>query len=119
MEPGESAMPLFKNFYRTARKLYFLAPARRPFVKAVASLKEENPDWDVSGAWPKLTDAAAMADEIAKIKEKYGRIDILVNNAGVSDSTPLDKYTAEHFANVMDLNVNAMDERNPAGPLLS
>lgn len=24
-----------------------------------------------------------MADEIAKIKEKYGRIDILVNNAGV------------------------------------
>ena len=49
-----------------------------------------------------------MADEIAKIKEKYGRIDILVNNAGVSDSTPLDKYTAEHFANVMDLNVNAM-----------
>lgn len=69
---------------------------------------EENPDWDVSGAWPKLTDAAAMADEIAKIKEKYGRIDILVNNAGVSDSTPLDKYTAEHFANVMDLNVNAM-----------
>ena len=40
--------------------------------------------------------------------EKYGRIDILVNNAGVSDSTPLDKYTAEHFANVMDLNVNAM-----------
>ena len=40
--------------------------------------------------------------------EQYGRVDILVNNAGVSDSTPLDKYTAEHFANVMDLNVNAM-----------
>ena len=47
-------------------------------------------------------------DEINKVKEKYGKIDILVNNAGVSDSTPIDKYTAERFASVMDLNVNAM-----------
>ena len=55
-----------------------------------------------------LTDGEQVADMVKTVVDKYGRIDILVNNAGVSDSTPLDKYTAEHFANVMDLNVNAM-----------
>ena len=33
---------------------------------------------------------------------------VTTGNAGVSDSTPIDKYTAERFASVMDLNVNAM-----------
>lgn len=32
--------------------------------KALAALKEENPEWEVSGAWPKLTDAKAVADEM-------------------------------------------------------
>ena len=53
-------------------------------------------------------DAAEVAKEIEKIKEKYGRIDILVNNAGVSDSKPLDDYTSEHFTKIMQLNVNAI-----------
>ena len=96
------------KFLQNGAKVVLFGSREETVAKAVASLKEENPNWEVSGAWPKLTDAAAMADEMAKIKEKYGRIDILVNNAGVSDSTPLDKYTAEHFANVMDLNVNAI-----------
>lgn len=62
----------------------------------------------MSGAWPNLLDAAEVAKEIEKIKEKYGRIDILVNNAGVSDSKPLDDYTSEHFTKIMQLNVNAI-----------
>ena len=32
----------------------------------------------------------------------------LVNNAGMSDSTPIDNYTAQQFAKVMQLNVSAM-----------
>ena len=43
----------------------------------------------------------------AVIKD-FGGLDILVNNAGVSDSTPLDKYTSEQFANIMQLNVNSI-----------
>ena len=65
-------------------------------------------NWEVSGAWPTLTDADAMTAEISKIKDKYGRIDILVNNAGISDSVSIDKYTAEHFSKIMNLNVNAV-----------
>ena len=96
------------KFLQNGAKVVLFGSREETVAKAVASLKEENPDWEVSGAWPKLTDAAAMVDEINKVKEKYGKIDILVNNAGVSDSTPIDKYTAERFASVMDLNVNAM-----------
>lgn len=76
--------------------------------KAVTSLKAENSAWKVSGAWPNLKDAKTVKNEINSIKEKYGKIDILVNNAGVSDSTPLDKYTSEQFANIMQLNVNSI-----------
>ena len=42
------------------------------------------------------------------IAEKYGRVDILVNNAGISDSASIEKYTADHFSKIMDLNVNAV-----------
>ena len=49
-----------------------------------------------------------MAGEIGKVKETLGKIDILVNNAGMSDSTPIDNYTAQQFAKVMQLNVSAM-----------
>ena len=73
---------IVQKFLQNGAKVVLFGSREETVVKAVASLKEENPDWDVSGAWPKLTDAAAMADAIAKIKEKYGRIDILVNNAG-------------------------------------
>lgn len=82
------------KFLQNGAKVVLFGSREETVAKAVASLKEENPDWEVSGAWPKLTDAAAMVDEINKVKEKYGKIDILVNNAGVSDSTPIDKYTA-------------------------
>ena len=83
------------KFLQHGAKVVLFGSREETVAKAVASLKEENPDWEVSGAWPKLTDAAAMVDEINKVKEKYGKIDILVNNAGVSDSTPIDKYTAD------------------------
>ena len=60
----------------------------------------------------KIKANVANADEVASMVEEahkeFGHIDILVNNAGVSDSTPIGKYTAEHFSDVMDLNVNAM-----------
>lgn len=76
--------------------------------KALASLKEENPAWEVRGACLNLCNADAVTEEINKIKEAFGRIDILVNNAGISDSTPIDSYTSERFDQVMQLNVNAV-----------
>lgn len=76
--------------------------------KAVAQLKEENPDWSVEGISPVLTDYDDVKAAFDTVIEKYGRIDILANNAGVSASTPLDSYTAEMFKETLDLNVNAV-----------
>ena len=90
-----------KKFLENGATVVLFGSRQETADKAVASLKAENPAWEVSGAWPNLLDAAEVAKEIEKIKEKYGRIDILVNNAGVSDSKPLDDYTSEHFTKIM------------------
>ena len=55
-----------------------------------------------------VTSKESLEHLVKTTLDTYGRIDILVNNAGVSDSTPIGKYTAEHFSKVMDLNVNGM-----------
>ena len=97
-----------EKFLQNGANVVLFGSRQETVTKAVASLKERNKNWEVSGAWPTLTDADAMTAEISKIKDKYGRIDILVNNAGISDSAPIDKYTADHFSKIMDLNVNAV-----------
>ena len=97
-----------KKFLENGAKVVLFGSRQETVDKALTSLKEENPEWEVSGAWPNLGDADAVAQEIEKLKEKYGRIDILINNAGISDSTPIDNYTSEQFAKIMQLNVNAI-----------
>ena len=97
-----------EKFLQNGATVVLFGSRQETVTKAIASLKGKNESWEVSGAWPTLTDADAMTAEISKIKDKYGRIDILVNNAGISDSAPNEKYTADHFSKIMDLNVNAV-----------
>ena len=97
-----------EKFLQNGATVVLFGSRQETVTKAVASLKEKNENWEVSGAWPTLTDADAMTAEMSKIKNKYGRIDILVNNAGISDRAPIEKYTADHFSKIMDLNVNAV-----------
>ena len=99
---------MVEKFLQNGATVVLFGSRQETVTKAVASLKEKNENWEVSGAWPTLTDADAMTAEMSKIKDKYGRIDILVNNAGISDSAPIEKYTADHFSKIMDLNVNAV-----------
>ena len=84
-----------KKFLENGAKVVLFGSRQETVDKALASLKEENPAWEVSGACPDLCNAQAVTEEINKIKEAFGRIDILVNNAGISDSTPIDSYTSE------------------------
>lgn len=97
-----------KKYLENGAKVVLFGSKEESVDKAVHSLKEENPDWVVEGMWPNLTDANEMADAIAKVGEKYGRLDILVNNAGISQSTKLEDYQPEDFAGIMNLNVNAL-----------
>lgn len=99
---------IVKKYLENGAKVVLFGSRKETVDKALASLKEENPAWEVEGAYPDLMDAKAVAEEINAIYEKYGKLDILVNNAGVSDSTPTMKCEPEHFQKVIDLNVNAV-----------
>ena len=92
-----------KKFLENGAAVVLFGSRQETVDKALASLKAENPAWEVYGAWPDLADAEAVAGEIGKVKETLGKIDILVNNAGMSDSTPIDNYTAQQFAKVMQI----------------
>ncbi len=74
--------------------------------KALAQLSEY--EGRVMGICPNLTDAAAVADAFAKVKETFGSIDILVNNAGISSRASLYDYTVEEFDNVFNINVKGV-----------
>lgn len=99
---------IVKKYLENGAKVVLFGSRAETVEKALASLKQENDAWEVSGDYPNLKDACSVEEAITKVKEKYGRIDILVNNAGVSDSKPVTEYTAEHFSNIMQLNVNAI-----------
>lgn len=99
---------IVKKYLENRAKVVLFGSKKESVEKALDSLKQENPNWEVEGAYPDLTDAEQVAQEIEKIGQKYGRLDILVNNAGISQSTKLENYDPADFANIMDLNVKAL-----------
>ena len=76
--------------------------------RAVAKIKEVNPDAPVAGIWPNLSDYNDVKAAFEKVVADYGKLDILVNNAGVAEDTPFNQYTEDLFDKVMNLNVKAV-----------
>lgn len=76
--------------------------------KALDQLKKENPEYQVIGLWPDLTDMAEVQKAVDTVKETYGRLDIMVSNAGVSARESLYNYQPEEFVKIMNLNVTAV-----------
>ena len=99
---------IVKKYLENGASVVLFGSREETVEKALHSLRAENPDWKVDGAWPDLSDAKAVADAVEKVKKKYGRIDILANNAGISQSTKLEDYNPEDFDKIMDLNVKAL-----------
>ena len=56
-----------KKFLENGATVVLFGSRQETVDKALTSLKEENPDWPVSGAWPDLGNADAVAEEIGKI----------------------------------------------------
>ena len=55
---------IVKKYLENGAKVVLFGSREETVSKALASLKEENADWGVSGAWPNLGDAEAVAKEI-------------------------------------------------------
>lgn len=97
-----------ETFLKNGASVALFGSRQETVDKALAKLKAENPDWDVIGMAPDLTDYAAVEAAFAKVVETFGRIDVLVNNAGISAREPLYNYDPAAFQKIMDLNVTAV-----------
>ena len=95
-------------FLREGATVILCASSQSSADKAVAQLKEKNPDAPVSGICPNLSSLESVREAFGKVIEQFGHVDILVNNAGVSESTPFADYTEETFDKVMELNVKGV-----------
>jgi 3-oxoacyl-[acyl-carrier protein] reductase/7-alpha-hydroxysteroid dehydrogenase len=99
---------IVRKYLNNGAKVVLFGSREDSVVKALDKLKEENPNWEVYGKYPNLTDASEMEKAILEVKEELERIDILVNNAGISQNTPLYNYTAEEFDKAIDINVKGV-----------
>lgn len=99
---------IVREYLKEGAKVALCGSRPESAQKAVAELKAENPEWEVIGICPDLTDYKSVSEAFASVVEKFGRIDILANNAGVSAREPFTSYTEEMFDKVMDLNVKGV-----------
>ena len=97
-----------ETFLREGATVILCASSQSSADKAVAQIKEKNPDAPVSGICPNLSSLESVREAFGKVIEQFGHVDILVNNAGVSESTPFANYTEETFDKVMELNVKGV-----------
>lgn len=97
---------IVKTFKENHAEVILFGSRKETVDKAVEELKNEG--MEVSGYYPNLNDMNEIENVIKEIYEKYGHIDILVNNAGISANKKIGDTTSEDFANIMNLNVNAI-----------
>jgi 3-oxoacyl-[acyl-carrier protein] reductase len=63
---------------------------------------------DAIGYLVNVTDKAQIADMVAGVKVRWGRIDILVNNAGIVADAQLAKMSEDQFDRVIDINLKGV-----------
>lgn len=95
-------------FLKNGAKVCIFGSKAETVDKAVKSLKEENPDFKVSGLFPKLDDENEVSAAFEKVNSEFGKIDILVNNAGISSHTHLEDFTEKEYDSIASLNIKSV-----------
>lgn len=98
---------IVKTYLDNGAKVVLCGSRQETADNAVASLKAENPDYQVVGIAPDITVYEEVEQAVKQTVDTFGRLDIVANNAGISASTPLYNYNADDFDKLMKLNVNA------------
>lgn len=97
-----------KKFLENKAKVIIFGSRKESVDKAIASLKELDSSYEVSGYYPNLIKESELKEIFDKINDKYGHIDILINNAGISSKTKIDDYTEEEFDKISNLNIKSV-----------
>ena len=84
---------IVKTYLENGAKVALCGSRQETVDKALAKLREENPDYPVMGITPDLSDFDSITAEF--------------NNAGVSARESIYEYDPEAFKKTMELNVNA------------
>lgn len=95
-------------FLKNGAKVCIFGSRAETVDKAVKNLKEENPDFEVSGLFPKLDDENEVSAAFEKVNSEFGKIDILVNNAGISSHTHLEDFTEKEYDSIASLNIKSV-----------
>lgn len=97
-----------KKFLENGAKVAILGSKEESINKAIKEIKEINPNYNIIGFYPNLTNENEIKDTFNKIEKEFKRIDILVNNAGLSSSTPITSYTEEELNKLIDINIKGV-----------
>lgn len=99
---------IVKKFLENGASVVLWGSRQETVDRALERLRQDNPDWQVTGMAPDLGSYEEIARALDSVKKKYGKIDIMVNNAGISARDSLYDYNPEDFDRIMDLNVNSV-----------
>lgn len=94
-----------KGFLAAGAKVYFLSHHEETGAKALAALKEINPDYEVKTKAIDLCDYKAVQELYKEIESTWGQLDVLINNAGTDSSTWLTKLKQSEWDDVCNLNM--------------
>lgn len=95
-----------KLFKENKAEVILFGSKEESVTKAINELKNEG--MEVKGYYPNLNNIEEIDKVIKEIITDYGHIDILINNAGISANKKIEDTSAEEFAGIMNLNVNAI-----------
>ena len=76
--------------------------------KALSQLNKINSSYEVIGFSSNLLDLSEVRNMMEEVVNKWGAIDVLINNAGISDNVSIYNQDSDHFAKVIDINVEAV-----------
>ncbi len=96
------------RFLECGAKVAICSAPFEDIADAVAQLKSIDPNFEVMGIKPNLSDEAEVEKVMQIIEAGWGGLDILINNAGIYPFKPFEEYPQELFKNVFDVNVTGM-----------
>ncbi len=91
------------KFYKSGMKVAILSVSENS--AKIAAEKIDKSGTNVIGFKCDVTDEASIEDTLKRINSVFGSIDVLVNSAGILDLASIEETTAEHWDNVLAINL--------------